>query len=560
MIHLMHIFFRYLTVLNKNRKEDERMSHKSSSPTWAITLFCIGVLMAALDNGIISAALTTINSSFDVPANWGAWGVTIYTLGLAISIPIVGKISDRYGRKKLFIVEVALFGLGSLLVALSPNFAFYLVARFIQAMGGGGIFIIGSSHVLSTFPAEKQGKALGILGAMNGVGAILGPNLGSVILDLTGNWHLLFLINVPIAIILIILGYYKIQETKEPSVGKLDLIGTILLSLAVLSIMYGLTNIEGTSLLESLATFNVYGFLIAGIVLFAGLIFYNRSLEKRNGDPILPVGLLVRPTYLLTLLIGALSGALLAGMIYIPSFSEQVLGIAAENSGYWMTPLALASGIGAGLGGALVDKKGPILAVFLSGVITAIGFLLFPTWIDAKWQFIISSCIAGLGIGILLGAPLNILATERLEKDKGSALAGLSLARQIGMTIAPTIYAGFIVRGFNQIPSLFQNDFGTILKSKMDKADLSPEALQEFQQVAGSMAPTSSSSEIDYSKILEHIQDPTLKGIIQSSVDQITLTAAQDGYGGLFYSTIVIAAIIVLLAIILKPIRNKSLR
>lgn len=76
-----------------------------------------------------------------------------------------------------------------------------------------------------------------------------------------------------------------------------------------------------------------------------------------------------------------------------------------------------------------------------------------------KWQFVISSCIAGLGMGILLGAPLNILATERLEKDKGTAVAGLSLARQIGMTIAPTIYAGFIARGFNKIPILFETDF-----------------------------------------------------------------------------------------------------
>ncbi|MFD2368845.1 MFS transporter [Brevibacillus sp. GCM10020057] len=536
------------------------MSNKSSSSTWAITLFCIGVFMAALDNGIISAALTTINSSFDVSANWGAWGVTVYTLGLAISIPIVGKISDRYGRKKLFIVEVALFGLGSLLVALSPTFGFYLVARFIQAMGGGGIFIIGSSHVLSTFPVEKQGKALGILGAMNGVGAILGPNLGSIILDVTGNWHFLFLINVPIAVILIMFGWLKIQETKEPSVGKLDGLGTILLSVAVLSIMYGLTNIEGTSLLESLATADVYGFLFAGIVLFAGLIFYNRSLENRNGDPILPVSLLVRPTYLLTLLIGALSGALLAGMIYIPSFSEQVLGVAAEYSGYWMTPLALASGLGAALGGVLVDKKGPILVVFLSGFITAIGFVLFPTWIDVKWQFVISSCIAGLGMGILLGAPLNILATERLEKDKGSALAGLSLARQIGMTIAPTIYAGFIVRGFNQIPSLFQSDFGNILQKKMEAADLSPEAMQEFQQVVSAMPTAGTPSDADYAHLLEQIHDPTLKDVIQSSIDQITWMAAQEGYGGLFYSTVVIAAMVVLLALILKPVRKKALQ
>lgn len=537
------------------------MNDKTSSSTWAITLFCIGVFMAALDNGIISAALTTINSSFDVSANWGAWGVTIYTLGLAISIPIVGKISDRYGRKKLFIVEVALFGLGSLLVALSPNFGFYLASRFIQAMGGGGIFIIGSSYVLSTFPVEKQGKALGILGAMNGVGAILGPNLGSAILDLTGNWHFLFLINVPLAVALIIFGYLKIKETKEPSVGKLDLIGTVLLSLAVLSIMYGLTNIEGTSLLDSLATPKVYGFLLAGVVLFTGLIFYNRSLEKRDGDPILPVSLLIRPTYLLTLLIGSLSGALLAAMIYIPSFSELVLGIAAENSGYWMTPLALASGVGAAFGGALVDKKGPILAVLVSGFITAIGFVLFPTWIDVKWQFVISSCIAGLGMGILLGAPLNILATERLEKDKGSALAGLSLARQIGMTIAPTIYAGFIVRSFNQIPNLFESNFSKILQKKLENTNLSPEAMQEFQQVISVVSSTGSSSNMkDYTTYIERIQDPTLKEIIQSSVDQITLMAAQDGYGGLFYSTVVLAAIVVLLAIILKPIRQKNLQ
>lgn len=325
--------------------------------------------------------------------------------------------------------------------------------------------------------------------------------------------------------------------------------------------MYGLTNIEGTSLLDSLLTTNVYAFLLIGIVLFIILVFYNRSLEKRNGDPILPISLLAHPTYLLTLLIGTLSGALLAAMIYIPAFTEQVLGIAAENSGYWMTPLALASGIGAGLGGALVDKKGPILAVFLSGLITAIGFLLFPTWLETKWQFIITSSIAGVGIGIILGAPLNILATERLEKDKGSAVAGLSLARQIGMTIAPTIYAGFIVRGFNQVPSLFESDFADILQSNVEKANLSPKALAELQQLSSQMATSSSSaSEADFAKITEQIQDPTLKDVIQSSIDQITLIAAQDGYGGLFYSTVVIAVIIVILAIVLQPIRKKYLQ
>ena len=150
-----------------------------------MTLFAIGVFMAT---------------------NWGAWAISLYTLGLAISVPIVGKLSDKFGRKRLFLIKISLFGLGSLLVALSQNFTMFLVARFIQSMGGGGIFIIASSYVLSRFPKEKRGRALGMFGGMNGIAAILGPNIGAFILDLTGSWHWLFLINIPIALVLVILG------------------------------------------------------------------------------------------------------------------------------------------------------------------------------------------------------------------------------------------------------------------------------------------------------------------------------------------------------------------
>ena len=536
------------------------MTNTKSSATWAITLFAIGVFMAALDNGIISAALTTINNSFDVSANWGAWGVTIYTLGLAISVPIVGKLSDRYGRKKLFIVEIALFGIGSLLVALSPNFTFYLVARFIQAMGGGGIFIIGTSYVVSTLPQDKQGKALGMLGGMNGIAAVLGPNIGSVILDLTGSWHWLFLINVPIAIVLVILGITKLEETKDPTPGRLDMTGTVLLSIAILGIMYGLTNIEGVNFFSSLLETNVYPFILAGIAVLIALYFYETRLERNGGDPILPVTLMRQPTYLLTLVLGLLSGAMLAGMIFIPAFTEQVLGIKSEHSGYWMTPLALAAGIGAGLGGALVDKKGPILAVVFSGFVGAIGFLLFPAWVDVKWQFIIASVVAGVGMGVLLGAPLNILATEKLQANKGTALASLSLIRTIGMTLAPTIYAGFIARGFNDLPNLFKTDFQSILQNNIEEANLSQAATAELGQIGSQFAGGGEFSQEQMMGIVQNIQDPTLKEVVLHSVNEVTQLAAQNGYGGLFTSAAIIALCILVIGIILKPIRKKSLQ
>lgn len=531
----------------------------SRSSSWALTLFAIGVFMAALDNGIISAALTTINASFNVDANWGAWGVTLYTLGLAISVPIVGKLSDRFGRKKLFVIEIALFGLGSLLVALSPNFAFYLIARFIQAMGGGGIFIIGSSHVLSTLPREKQGKALGLLGAMNGIAAVIGPNLGSIILDLTNSWHWLFLINVPIAIVLIILGWTKLEETKDPESGKLDFLGTVMLSIAILGIMYGLTNVEGTNFFKGLLATDVFVYVAAGIILLIALYFYETRLQRKGGDPILPVSLMRQPTYVLTLIVGALSGMLLSAMIFVPAFSEQVLGIPSENAGYWMTPLALAAGVGASLGGLLVDKRGPVLAIALSGIIAAIGFVLFPTWIELKWQFVIGSVIGGAGMGILLGAPLNILATERLENNKGTALASLSLIRTIGMTIAPTIYAGFIARGYSELPNLFKSDFGTQLQDNLKGVDLSAAGEKEMQQLGSQFAGADDLSTEQMQQLVVSIQDPTLKEAITNTVANLTKTAAHQGYDGLFITATCISIAILILAFILKPIRKKAL-
>lgn len=530
----------------------------SERPTqiWAILLFSIGVFMAQLDNGIISAALTTINRSFEVSENWGAWGITIYTLGLSVSLPIVGKLSDRYGRKKLFIFEILLFGLGSLLVAISPSFSFYLFARAVQALGGGGIFIIGSSHILSTVEKSKQAKYLGLLGAMNGIAAVLGPNIGSLLLDLTGKWHVLFFINVPIAITLLVLGVWKLNESSDPAPGRLDLMGTILLSLAILSLMFGLTHID-TDVVESFKHPDVWGYLLTGITLFALLFYYEGKLAKRSGDPILPVPLLKQPKFLVVLFLGMLSGGLLAAMIYIPSFTEQVLGILAEKSGYWMTPLALAAGIGAGLGGVLVDKRGPVFTVILSGIIAAAGFMLFPLWLENRWQFVVASAVAGIGIGIILGAPLNILATEGLKKDKGTALASLSLLRQIGMTIAPTIYAGFLARSFHRSSELFNEDFPDVLQQHLEGVNLSEQAQAELtqigQQFASNVNPVSQS---EFTEAVQAVQDPTLKDVLLHSVAEVTKKAAEIGFNGLYWTAAILGLAIIVAAFVLNRLRK----
>ncbi|MFC4023463.1 MFS transporter [Oceanobacillus longus] len=440
------------------------MEQNKASQKWTITLFTIGVFMAGLDNGIISTALTTINDSFEVSPSWGTWSITIYTLGMAISVPIVGKLSDRFGRKRLFIVEILLFGIGSLLVALSPNFIFLLMARLLQAIGGGGIFIIGSSHILSTLPKGKQGKALGMLGGMHGLSAVIGPNLGAVILSLTGSWHWMFLINLPIAAFLIIFGFLKMEETKAGTAKPLDFKGSILLTVGILTFMYGITQFDSGSVIISIFIPQVVILLIIGIVLFVLFIFHERQLEQKGGDPIIAFSLLNNRLFKVTLLLGLISGGFLAGIIFIPAFVQQVLQVPVEHAGYWLTPLAIASGIGAGLGGVLTDKYGASNAISLSGVLGLFGFLLFAFWVEGFFSFVLASILAGVGLGILLGAPLNMLAGESAHNGgKGMALGTLSLVRQIGLILFPIVYAGFMTGAFTKIEPAIQQKFGHTL-------------------------------------------------------------------------------------------------
>lgn len=495
-------------------------------------ILLIGVFMAALDNGIISAALTTINSSFNVSATSGSWGITLYTLGLAVATPIVGKLADRYGRKKLFLIEIAIFTVGSLGIALSPNFTFFLAARLLQSFGGGGIFIIASSYVLSTVRKDKQGSMLGMLGGMNGIASVIGPNIGSFLMDITGTWHWLFLINIPIGILLLIGGSLILKETKEHVTSKTDYLGITLLSFTILSLMFAINNVGTGNILQSLFDWTVFGLLILGVILFASLLFVEKRNETANVDSILPYELLKKTSFSMTLIMGLISGTLIGAVIFIPSFVEQILGISAAKSGYWMTPLALASGIGAGGGGYFVDKQGPVKTIVYAGVISIIGFGGLAYLADTKTSFIIFSVIAGAGFGFVLGAPLTILTSNAAGKQKGSAIGTLSVARQVGLTISPTIYATFIQNGFSKLGILIPEK----LQAHGIHLDDVPEGMME--QV----------SEIGYADLTAQIDQIPIPEVREALFEAFEV-AANAAYQPIYLFTAVMAFIMLIIAI-----------
>lgn len=463
----------------------------------AMMVLVLGVFMSALDNGIISAALTTINSSFNVSEVQGSWGITLYTLGMAISTPIIGKLADRYGRKKLFMIEIILFAIGSFLVALSPNFIFFLGARFIQALGGGGIFIIASSFVLTVFPKEKQGGLLGMLGAVNGIASVVGPNVGSLVLNMTHKWHWLFLINIPIAVIIVVTGMMWIPETKVAVLKRTDYWGTVFLSLGILSFMLAITNLDQSQLLTSLTSPTVLTFLGGGIALFIGLFMIEKANEQKDVDAILAYHLLTNRNFMLTLVMGLLTGTLIAIFVYIPSYVEHRLGVSANQAGIYMSGIGLASIVGAGSGGRFVDKKGARETIVIASFIAMIGFGSMAFLSTSPMSFLITSSLTGLGFGMLMGAPLSVLASEAAGEEKGSALGTLSVSRQVGLTIAPTIYAALIQGGFDSflptvketLPTAYVTQhIGTIKTSSVEAILLSikelPKSLEQSQMLA----------------------------------------------------------------------------
>ena len=204
--------------------------NKKISYGMVMVVYLLGIFMGALDTGIVTPARTVIQTNLMVDDKTGIWMITIYTLAYAASIPVMGKLADRFGRKYIYLLSILLFGLGSLFCGLAQNFASFpmlLVARAVQAIGGGGIVPVATAEFGTTFPKEKRGMALGLVGGVYGIANIFGASAGSAILDLAGttNWQYIFYINVPITIFILAAGLICLPNTRIENVKKIDIGG-----------------------------------------------------------------------------------------------------------------------------------------------------------------------------------------------------------------------------------------------------------------------------------------------------------------------------------------------
>ena len=404
-----------------------------------LILLFVGVFMGALDIGIVGPVLPAVKSFFTVNDRTVSWIFTIYILFFMIGTPLMAKISDVYGRRNIYIIDIFLFAAGSVITAFSPSFEIMLLGRAIQGFGAGGIFPVASAFIGDTFPPEKRGSALGIIGSVFGLSAIFGPVLGALLLNY--GWQWLFIINIPIAAGIIIAGYFILPKTKRKWVSGFDWYGTLVLGILVTSLAFGVNQIDSSNFTESLKSLYVWPFLLFSALLLPVLW----KVEKIAEDPVVQINLLKKREVKLATGLSIGSGLSQVAIVFLPSFAVISLSLPTSTASLMILPLVIAMAICAPLVGRLLDRFGSKKVMFTGSFILIAGLFILSFFASSFYIFIISGIILGVGLITIIGAPLRyIMLSESPEKYRASGQALININASAGQLVGGALVGGII--------------------------------------------------------------------------------------------------------------------
>ena len=405
----------------------------------ALAVLFVGVLLAALDIAIVGPALPAIQLTFAVSPRWLPAVFSVYVLFYLVGTPLLAKRSDRYGRRRVFLESLAVFAAGSLLVAAAWSFPVLLLGRAIQAFGAGGLLPVAAAVIAETVPLERRGRTLGLIGAVFGVAFLLGPLLGGLLLG--SSWRWLFVINVPVAFVLMGAAMRVLPRSASRVSGPFDALGSVLLGVVLAAIVVGIGQIDTNAPGASLQSSRVWPCLVL-IALGVPLLW---TVEKRAADPVLPPALLRSAQLRVVGVIAIAVGAAEAGMVFLPAMAVLNFGIDERSASLTMLPLVLTLAVGAPLAGWLLDHIGARRVVQLGLSLTVAGLLLFGL-LPLDWpNFYLSGALVGFGMSALLGAPLRYIALhEAGEERRGAGQGLLTLCVSVGQLVGAAIIGGVV--------------------------------------------------------------------------------------------------------------------
>jgi len=396
----------------------------------------LAAFMASLDVTIVNIALPTLSQYFDASASMVSWVTTAYLIVLASFLLIFGKLSDKFGYKKIFLTGFFVFALGSFLCGLSSTLTFLIFSRMLQAVGGAMISAIAPAMVSTYFPAERRGKAMGYITVVGSLGVALGPTLGGFLTQYA-SWHWIFFINVPVGIFAILLGIKVIPDTRIISTKNLpfDRAGSFLIFLIIASGIFALS--MGVQL-----GFNSPQVIGAAVLCLLAIPVFIRH-EKRVADPLLDTSLFKDRDFTFKNTVALLMMLAFGGANFIlPFYLELVKGLDTSVAGLFMTVPSVTMMISGILAGNLYNKAGGKKLCLYAIAISLLGYLMLAQFgADTTQIFIIITLgLFGFGLGFSISPNSNDIMNMTKRESKGIVSSILAAERNLGMTIGVALF------------------------------------------------------------------------------------------------------------------------
>jgi len=422
-------------------------------PKAIMALLFVGVLMGALDLAIIGPALPAMQTEFGLNNRQLSWLFNIYVLAQLVGTPLLAKLSDRFGRRDVYIGCVLGFAVGSLLLVVAGNVEVLMIGRGVQGLGASGIFPVAAAVIGDTFPEDKRGGALGLIGAVFGLAFLIGPVLGGLLLGY--GWQWLFVINLPIAAVLIVAAWRLLPTSGNRVRLPFDWAGGIALTTMLLALAVGITNLDSVNLATSFRSPDVWPWLLAFVVLLP--LFWRR--QQRAPDPILRPSFFTTRQLRVILIVAAGVGTVESAQVFFPALAVASLGVTESMAAWLMLPSVFVMVIVSPVVGRLVDRIGPTPIVRAGLAFVFVGILIIGVAAMNYVSFVGGGMVAGIGLAALLGAPLRyIILQEARPEDRASAQGLLNIFLAIGQLTGAAI-VGAVAASWGGGQAGYQNAF-----------------------------------------------------------------------------------------------------
>ncbi len=445
----------------------------------ALTVACISVFFTALDQTVVVTALpqmiVDLHISF-TQLDHAAWIISAYLLGFVVAMPLMGRVSDIYGRRRIFLLCLIIFGIGSIgcgiapllgtsidisflgnlgLNVSSPSLVWLIAARLFQAIGGGAVVPIAMAIAGDFYGQERRGLALGIIGAVTEAGGALGPLYGALIVGRLG-WQYIFYLNVPVVIALVVAAWFLIPRGRRRR-ERIDWLGAGLLAGALTCLSLGLAQ-QGTAMSASTATKgapqnNPLALILAALFLLA-FILIERKLRWPVVNLVTFKHLTFSASAIVSLLVGA---ALIIAMSDIPIYVDTVLQRPVLDSGLALLRMTVMIPIGAILGGWLCNRFACRLVGIVGLLFTAVGFFLMSRWpvTVGTTQMTISTMTVGLGFGLVI-SPIGTTTINAIPPSQaGMGSAVVTALRMVGMMLGLSLLTSWALSYFRQLAAAY---------------------------------------------------------------------------------------------------------